>query len=386
MKVVPDYKGVVTEMAEAGDKVGVDRALADTRKRARQWLASRGEEEPGAGGSAWRPRKRHRVASGEVLMEMDNQLRVSSLGKVGLANFEVPEAASPFDWPSLSVARDGGSDLCCPLSFLQRHLGLNVDETYDPSHAGWRSVIAALKAVGLWGHMTVMVTVFNVPHGAWGDDLRYRQAVAALEEKARHEGPHTDPLFQDLMSEMLADKSWSHRAGEALVAEELWEEVILDGPWRRKGRRLTMNRFLGAIEESLKEEKVWSQREFVYTYLCLELDMLKDRKLVRTKAVDQPQAGAGGSGGDRVRMRDAGAELKLLKANCQNAMVLACMSYMNKTNRALTRLISFVSKPCLDWHADQNRRLRDTDSSIAWTIEQGAGAHSSRSPCNPECN
>lgn len=136
----------------------------------------------------------------------------------------------------------------------------------------------------------------------------------------------------------------------------------------------------------MKEEKVWSQREFVYTYLCLELDMLKDRKLVRTKAVDQPQAGAGGSGGDRVRMRDAGAELKLLKANCQNAMVLACMSYMNKTNRALTRLISFVSKPCLDWHADQNRRLRDTDSSIAWTIEQGAGAHSSRSPCNPECN
>lgn len=374
LKVVPDYRGRSAEAKGEGDSVELEKSLADSRKRARAWISQREEEQQGRGIAPWRPRKRHRVASGEVLMDIDNMLQSASLGRISLQTFAIPEASErtdPTTWPSLSIARDGGSDLCCPVSFLQRHLKLNVDETPDPSHLGWRAVIAALKRSDLWSHMTVMMCVWNTPHGAWCDDTRYRQVLSALNEKALCENPHDDVLFQELLSDMLDDMRIRHKAGDPVIVEEMWATMLEDGPWRKKGARLTSNRFLGTIEAAVNESRKWSMREYVYTYVCLELDMFKKQKLYKARRPQVPQAPQNGS--DKAKTKDPTAELKLLKAACENSMVLAAMTLMNKVNRSWTRIVAFACKPCLDWHSEQNRQLRSAQAGLDWLSSQIRG-------------
>jgi hypothetical protein len=113
--VVPDYKGEALTCARAGDLPAMEQALASSRKRSAAWIeggeAGAAEGASGAAASssfkvaAWRPKKRHRVASHSVLHDMDAQLRISSFKKIGLQTFEVDKKTSPFNWQSLSISR-----------------------------------------------------------------------------------------------------------------------------------------------------------------------------------------------------------------------------------------------------------------------------------------
>lgn len=361
----------------------MERALQDQRKRARSWLLE--EDGSSAGGSAagWKCRKRHRVASAECLMEIENMLRSSSFGDLGLQRFEVDADATKrgtaFEWPSLTLARDSGPDMQCPLSYLLRHLRLNVDDIPETSHSGWRSVIAALKTAGLWGHMQVQMTVSNVPHGAWKDDMRYRQALQLLEEKLKCENPFSDVLFQEMLGDMIDDLGLQNTMSQEAVTEHVWATLLEDGPWRRKGCFLTKNRFLGAIADAVKEEVNWSMREYTYTSVCLELDMFKNGKLHKVASeVDKgaSTAASSSSAAPAAAARRTTApteESRLLKTVCQNAMALAAMFYGNKTNRSYTRIVAYVCQGALDWHADQNRRLRSTGETLKWCVEQIKG-------------
>lgn len=244
--MAPDYKGEAMSAQEVGDDEGMEKALQDQRKRARAWLSEQGDGGEGHAKASWRPRKRYRAASGDVLLEMENMLRVSSFGTRSIKDFCVdpdPEKRpSPFEWPVMSFVRDSGADMLCAVGFLQRHLLAVVDDIPDISHTGWRSAIAALKKANLWGFVTVMMAVMNVPHGAWSDDMRYRQVCSGLEEKAKCESPFRDPLFQELLGEMCADLSLTDRIGDPALAEEVWDFLFADGPWRRKGKRVNSNR------------------------------------------------------------------------------------------------------------------------------------------------
>lgn len=116
-------------------------------------------------------------------------------------------------------------------------------------------------------------------------------------------------------------------------------------------------------------------REYAYTQVCLELDMFKGSKLHQAKREAKVKLVPDKSVKDStaMRMKDATAELKLLRAECQNAMVLAAMTFSNRSNRSLLRVISTVTKPCLDWHAEQSRELRSTQGTLSWCISQASG-------------
>ncbi len=71
VQVVPDYRGELGQADAQGNREGAMAALVESRKRARAWLARRAD-------ASWRVRKRHRVASHEALLDLENQLRVSA--------------------------------------------------------------------------------------------------------------------------------------------------------------------------------------------------------------------------------------------------------------------------------------------------------------------
>ena len=44
-------------------------------------------------------------------------------------------------------------------------------------------------------------------------------------------------VLKEFLVDMLDDLGLTHRAGDPAVVEEIWEEMLTNGPWRRKGRR-----------------------------------------------------------------------------------------------------------------------------------------------------
>ena len=171
LKVAHDYKPEALVRKEGGDDVAMEKVLQGHRKRARarnEGPNGDGDEnEDGAAqGTRWRPPKRHRMASAEVLLDLEYMMRVRIFDEMGLRDIcidkDPAKAPSAFEWPSATTTRDNGPDMMGSLAYLTRELHANVDEISDLSHNGWRSLIAALREVSLWSFMTVMMSTWDV--------------------------------------------------------------------------------------------------------------------------------------------------------------------------------------------------------------------------------
>eukprot|EP00959_Pyramimonas_sp_CCMP1952_P216621 4530742-Pyramimonas_sp.AAC.1 len=122
--------------------------VESNREISRAWLKRECPQDEAAQ-SFKKPRKRHRVASCEVLRDMENMLRVASRGELSLQHFVVPEdeevRGSAFTWKGLDIHRDGESSMKCPVDFLQRKKQCNVNDIPDPTHCGWRAFQGACR-------------------------------------------------------------------------------------------------------------------------------------------------------------------------------------------------------------------------------------------------
>lgn len=241
-EVTPDFRSEASLERASGNGEEATRLLGDSRKRALAWL----RRDPIAG---WRPRKRQRVASWEVLAAMENALQVH--GGRSLQDYDIQEDRIPVhNWPCVSVARDNGPDVACAMGFLLRGLRLNCDDTPDPSHAAHRDVQLALRHTKLWPHELLMLTCWNCPFGAWDEDTRYHQAVDCLKEK--FDDPEycyaNDPIFQALLPQILMDRGLTAATADPEVEADIWRSMQDDSPWNAKRSRVHMNRFLAAIK------------------------------------------------------------------------------------------------------------------------------------------
>ena len=62
--------------------------------------------------------------------------------------------ADPYQWPSLNLAMDRGSDCCCIDHYLTYN-GYNSNTDYDPSHDATSVGRNTLKIVNLWTHQVI---------------------------------------------------------------------------------------------------------------------------------------------------------------------------------------------------------------------------------------
>lgn len=134
------------------------------------------------GPTAWRPKNKMRKASCQLLQSPNHQMQ-AAVG-VGILHFRQPVRLSerrPWPtWPLLSVACDLGSDNCCALQYLERHLSINLDLVPDPSHGTWDDAKLCLRRAGFWTTVQLVMLGHNVVHGPYNEDLRYEQVVRTI--------------------------------------------------------------------------------------------------------------------------------------------------------------------------------------------------------------
>lgn len=360
-----DFRGAPTFKQELGDKEGLAHEVEQQRKRQRAWVERQAE--------GYRPKKRHRVSSHEWLVCIEQQLKEST-DHGSWKYFTQPEQISdrhpmPETWPSLSIAGDMDAPQLCPISFLVRRMNTNVEFLNDPSHGAWRDVGRALSDTNLTAFMKLLMVAENIPHGPWAEDVRWKQALGAIDEHMKHFDEKTSELFRALSPAMMQEMNMDAMGGDN-IEQELWRELQEGAVWSKKGCRVNWNRFMGAITATRRSLQVWHQKLFGYLLTCIELDMLKGRHI---KAWHLSSAAAGS--GDAPLRRVSAMEDKVLQNACSNQMVVGTLMLADGDNRQRALVVVSISSPTERWHQEQAHRLRNVRESELWQREQREGGY-----------
>ena len=137
-------------------------------------------------------------------------------------------------------------------------------------------------------------------------------------------------------------------------------------PWRVKGGRTVINRFLEARRVAAREVQQWHRRSFCYTYACLELDMYKGAKFNKIAATkldvdDGPSTSAG---------KQTFRSEKNIRAACSNVMVLTSLIYADKSILARQKIFVSASGPLDEWHHLQSVSTRSVSDTRAFLVDQ----------------
>lgn len=363
-EVVPDYEGQRKRAFEEGRLEDIPEANKQVAGRCRAWLKRAAEPEK----EGWRPKKRYRTAARRWALDLDHMMQVSC--DKPLSALRQPrdpsERENPLTWPGASIAMDQGSDGHSSIQALRRELLLNIEYIPDASHAVWNDIKRAVKRCHLWHHELAMMLVWNVVHGPWAEDIRYHQSLECVSEHLNLSSPQECVLFQSLAPKMLSDRA--AQTDEFLASESaeesLWWMLKAESPWARKGRKVSMNRFLAALRMGRDEDKHWNMRLYGYTLTCLEMDLLKGKRFQGLLAKLQD---GGQEGGPTKR---EGPEATALRAACQDALVCAVMMLQDPMSQRLQRIIFTSCGPWEAWHAHQNATLRSAEESRKWMFQQ----------------
>ena len=77
--------------------------------------------------------------------------------------------------------------------------------------------------------------------------------------------------------------------------------------------------------------------------------------------------------GDRIRVKDAKADLRILKQAAQSAILFAKMVYGNRTRRAWTAILSLGAGAWFDFMTDVMQTCRSMPENMKWTNTMAAG-------------
>ena len=126
---------------------------------------------------------------------------------------------------------------------------------------GWRSSEQDSGAM-FWSKMVS----WNVPHGPWSEDVRYKEVVGAWTSFfKRHKKPATSPLFLELLPYMCWEQGLSTVDGSgADKATLMWQRCNEFSPFEKKGCKSNMNRFLSYLGKGQEEAPLHSMRLLGY--------------------------------------------------------------------------------------------------------------------------
>ena len=319
---------------------------------------SRGQ---GGAGEPWKPRTRYRKDTFLWACQLDHQMKVGC--GIGLRHFQQPEDLRErghwSTWPLLSYAGNQGPKEERGKNYLKHAAFLNFDESPDTAHGCWNDCKLGLKYSGHWTHIAVMMLLWNVPHGPWGEDKRFHETRACLKSFfERIKKPQDSPLFRSLLDRMDFDQQ-----DPALSARDELSSLLLDRlkaatPWSTKSAKVNLNKFMSAVKAGLDTAADWTFTYFAYLQVCLDQGYLTEAKYRRAKvkadAVEERGTGEAKAGGAEAALRRA----------CQKQMVVAALMLAETTTQYRQRGINEVLRPYLRWHEQQAHELRSTDDNL----------------------
>lgn len=184
-----------------------------------------------------------------------------------------PEVRPPaIEWPLLSISPDRHSIGVSALSFAQRALNINVDETFDMFHGSWDDETMTLKDSGLQPWLLLTMVCVNLFDGPWSDNGRYNESVRSMRALWKRSHPHEVPLFQELLGKMAAEMG--ELPDDSQLPEKVWAALQTDSALAKRGFKTNVNRFYWFFEVSEKEATQYFQKFFVFFHTSLEMDYL----------------------------------------------------------------------------------------------------------------
>lgn len=275
-------------------------------------------------------------------------------------------------WPYLAVNADLGSDALSGYQALQRHCALNCDLVPDVSHGVHNDVKLALSATGLYGFFIVAVCAFNLPWGPDRDEFRYQQIREAVIKMHSNRQPWQMPIFQAMAPKLLQDL---RRQGVELPhieseEAELWQYMKERAFNVREGRRISMCRFLGAVEGAERAVERWYVDTYETLLVSLETDLFKKVDLAkvwlrRGEADGDAQNEAIASTSSR-----ATTENKSFRSACENAIMVRASLYSDDDNRRLVDILASLTSHLRRWNGEAARSLRSCAGAEEWRLGQ----------------
>ena len=374
-KVARHLDGPLNSAEDVGDQKLVRMEAAAACERQRMWLRKRLSENGKT--AAWRPKKRHRTAAKCFTMILDQQVQLST-ELSGLVDFQRPGTASdkgPWSnwrfWPHLSISTDQGTDAMAGVHALQYEYKLNISYFPDPSHGCHRDLLAMLKKSGLYDFWLLLMVAMNFQHGPWNEDYRWQQLQEGLDQFFKHQDPSTNPLFQErghaMASELVADDM----APEGDRLRAAWNKARDAGLLQRKGYKVNLNRFLGALDGAQVLLSKWHSTLMACEYVALEEDMLGGKKLLDYRISNE--ALQGGQEQTTTSSQLVTAQDRLLRNAAQNSVVITIMLLEETKNKRLVQMVTTLAQPVKLWHSTQNVELRDAARTRAWFQSQVEG-------------
>ena len=170
-----------------------------------------------------------------------------------------------------------------------------------------------------------MLVSWNLPHRPEDDDLRVNQIRTTMSSYYRNTDPSDSPLYLHLMPRIrqeLIDQGVEF-LGTASPETEVWKLLASRDPFRRKGRKCNMNRFLGIVSHPEAHNAEWALDTFERTTVAISLDMLAGSALASRICVRADAA----RDAERVGPTTAAitVEDRTLRSCTQNAVTISVM-------------------------------------------------------------
>jgi hypothetical protein len=174
-------------------------------------------------------------------------------------------------WPRLRVTGDQGPDQVCGSGFMARVLKMNVEVWWDLSHAAHNDVHNGIAYCGLYGHLVLSLIRLNIVNGPWAEDMWYKAIINVLDQILNREGStwRDQELFKEFLAEMLEEEGGSDLKQYPDGPDRLWERLKSDHPFRRKGAKVVLNRFMEVVRKLREHQRTWAQRIFFSCSLLL---------------------------------------------------------------------------------------------------------------------
>lgn len=281
-------------------------------------------------------------------------------------------------WALLTKAADQGPDVVCSMMFLQRALYLNIEYIPDPSHGVWNDVKLAIAQVNMRWHLWLMISVLNTSHQTYQD--WFTQLNEMVEDYFAVMTYKSCPLFLHYLPAILRDLDMEDRATEPGIAKEVWK--MFKNAWYlfKRGDKVGLCRWFGALGCSRALDKVHHMRLVHLVYMGIMKGWIKKsfagvvKKRVegarkKMKIVAQREATE-----EKERMRDQAKDVES-NGNCQNVLHLSAAVLSDPMCQVRQRVLLVCTEKSREWHSSQSKLLRSVLEACEWMKSQVYGQY-----------
>ena len=167
------------------------------------------------------------------------------------------------------------------------HYYPNVMFIPDGDHGAQRSVWQILQETHLHCFWLLMLVVWNFVDGPDKNSYRFRQLQGAVTEIQNKTTPANNFAFQQYAAKMREEfvAAGYEFPGDQSEDVETWQAWVETTKNRRKPERTVNNRFQATIATAQREVRRWTIDLFEREHLCLQLDLLGNKRLIDKIAV-----------------------------------------------------------------------------------------------------